>query len=234
MLCDLMRGTRVCGAPESWFRRQSIESFVKRFGLEVARNDPGFDAAYLAAVLEAGRDGTETFGLRLMWPTVPELSIWLDRLFPGLTNDAARHEAAFGPAHYVYLFRRDPVAQAVSRLKAEQSGLWHVNSDGSERERIKPHEQPVYDFAALNNYVAESLEANESWEDWFAANGIAPIRIAYEDLAENPSPLLGALLTALGRDAALAGAAAPQTAVLSDGLNAEWVARYRRETGTID
>ena len=34
-------------------------------------------------------------------------------------------------------YREDKVGQAISRLKAEQTGLWHKFSDGTERERLK-------------------------------------------------------------------------------------------------
>ena len=39
---------------------------------------------------------------------------------------------------YLHLSREDKLAQAVSDLKAEQSGLWHVFTDGSERETTDP------------------------------------------------------------------------------------------------
>jgi LPS sulfotransferase NodH len=229
LLCDLLRATGVCGAPESWFRRQSLDYFVADFAVTTPRSAPRFEADYLAAALKAGTDGSGTFGLRLMWPTVPELSVWLDRLLPGLGSDGARYERAFGPARYIYLSRRDHVAQAVSRLKAEQSGLWHLNDDGSERERVKPPAAPVYDGAALLDYVKESVSANRSWEVWFGQNGVSPVRLAYEDLAAKPRTALEQVLSALGRDPARAGTVAPATAVLADEVNRDWIARFRAE-----
>lgn len=229
LLCDLLRATGVCGTPESWFRRQSLDRFIADFGLATPRRAPRFLIDYLAAALKAGSDGSGTFGLRLMWPTVPELSAWLDRLHPGLGSDGARYERAFGPARYLFLSRRDPVAQAVSRLKAEQSGLWHRNDDGSERERVKSYRAPVYDGAALHAYVEESVNANRGWEGWFGQNGISPVRLAYEDLAANPRTVVEHVLSAIGRDPAHAGNVAPATAVLADEVSRDWMARFRAE-----
>jgi len=229
MLCDLMKATGVCGAPESWFRHESIDHFITDFGMTTPRDAPSFDADYLTAAVRAGRNGSDTFGLRLMWPTVPELSDWLGRLFPGLENDAARYERAFGPAHYIFLSRRDHVAQAVSRLKAEQSGLWHRNGDGSERERVGPHRAPVYDRTALARYVEESVDANRGWEDWFVQNGISSFRLAYENLVANPETMLQELLAATGRDPSRAAGVAPATAMLADEESQAWVTRFRAE-----
>jgi LPS sulfotransferase NodH len=132
------------------------------------------------------------------------------------------------------LSRRDHVAQAVSRLKAEQSGLWHRNGDGSERERVAPHKEPAYDRAALARYVEESIDDNRGWEDWFAQNGIAPFRLAYEDLAANPEAMLRELLAATGREPSRAAGVAPATAILADEESQAWVARFRAEqTGQI-
>ena len=109
--------------------------------LDVPEGSPdsaGFARAYLAAVLREGTGGTGVFGLRLMWESVGELSALVDRVRPGLPDDAARFDAAFGPMRYLHLSREDKVAQAVSHLRAIQTGLWHLAADGTERERTMP------------------------------------------------------------------------------------------------
>ena len=231
LLCDLMSATGVCGTVQSYFRRLSINVWIKRFDLDIDRNDPDFASVYYAAALAAGSDGAGTFGLRMMWDNVPELSAWLDTLFPGLGNDRMRIAAAFGPPAFVIMTRRDMVAQAVSRLRAKQSGLWHVRADGSERERAAPHRDPVYDAAALAGHIAEAEHGEARWNDWFAANGIVPARIHYEDLAARPGETLTALLEAIGRDPVHAQGVAPISARMADAQSRDWAARYRREAG---
>ena len=88
-------------------------------------------------MLQEGAGDTGVFGLRVMWGTVGELCERLSPLRPDLSGGALL-ESLFGPLVYVHVSRTDKVAQTISLLKAEQSGLWHVAADGSERQRTAP------------------------------------------------------------------------------------------------
>lgn len=231
LLCDLLAGTGAAGRPNSYFRPPSIAEFATRMGVPIAAGTEGvtFDRAYLDAVLEAGRAGTVMFGLRLMWDAVAGLSRRLDGLFPGLPTDASRFERAFGPARYLYLSREDKVAQAVSRLKAEESGLWHLHTDGSERERAAPHRPATYDSARLRAYLDEVVHDEAAWHTWFTANAIEPHNLTYEELAADPHGTLARVLSVLGLDPALAAAAEVRTAPMADAESHAWAARFRVE-----
>jgi len=135
LLCDLLQETGVAGRPNSFYRRQSIDNYASRLGVA-----PGFDfeRRYLAAVIAEGTADTGLFAMRVMWPSLPELTDKLAALFPDEIDDAGRIGAAFGAPLYVFVEREDKVAQAVSRGKAEQSGLWHVNADASRTNNIGP------------------------------------------------------------------------------------------------
>ncbi|MDX1711816.1 MAG: Stf0 family sulfotransferase, partial [Rhodovibrionaceae bacterium] len=177
LLCDLLESTAVAGRPDSYFRRQSIACWMRHLGIPALTDEREFNRAYLEAVLREGTAGTDLFGLRLMWETVAELSARLDLLHPGLPDDAARFEHAFGTTRYIHLSRQDKIAQAVSRLRAEQTGLWHTASDGSERERLAPPRPPAYDADRLMQLEAEISIQDAAWEAWFAQLGLAPIRV---------------------------------------------------------
>ena len=194
--------------------------------------DPAaFERAYLAAAIRAGTGDTGMLGLRLMWPTVPDLLALLDRIFPHLPDDAARLERAFGPIRYLHLSRQNKVAQAVSRLRAEQGGLWHRAADGSERERTAPPQPPVYDATRLRAFFAEAETGDAAWNEFFTRHAISPLRLTYEALAAAPQATLAATLADLGLDPALATNVAPRTARLADELSLDWSARFRREAG---
>ena len=115
----------------------------------------------------------------------------------------------------------------MSRLKAEQSGLWHRHADGSEREQVKPFEAPVYDRARLTELIAEAVAHEANWRAWFAGQGIVPLRVTYEGLAADPAGTLARILEAVGRDPALAGGIEARTARLADGESLEWVERFQ-------
>jgi LPS sulfotransferase NodH len=156
-----------------------------------------------------------------------ELSARLAALFPALENAARRFDAAFGHPVYIHLSRRDTVAQAVSLLKAEQTGLWHIHSDGSELERTAQHQDAEYDAFAIATLV-DSLERDDrAWRKWFADHDIAPVTIGYEDLSHDPQSSLRTILSALDLDACLLPDIEPATARLADAHSESWVARFR-------
>ncbi len=232
LLCDLLADTEVAGRPASYFRRQSIPNWACH--LNVSTNGetqrPDFERAYLEAVRGEGTSGTNVFGLRLMWESVEELSKLLDRLYPGLPDDADRFENAFGPTLYVHLSRQDKVAQAVSRLKATQTGLWHVATDGTERERTMPPQDAAYDADRIADYVAELEAQDEAWTRWFVHNRIEPVRVTYEALSRGPKTALVNVLSALGVDPSIAATIEPRTAKMANSENRDWISRFRAET----
>jgi LPS sulfotransferase NodH len=233
LLCDLLAQTGVAGKPNSYYRAQNILEWADDWDVPKPHTlgEAAFEGAYLDAVRRVGAAGTGLFGLRLMWGTVPELRERLRTIFPDAADDAALLEEAFGTVRYIHLERLDKVAQAISRLRAEQSGLWHRAADGSERERAAPSAPETYDADLLASLVREAEADNASWEAWFAAQGIAPLRLTYEDLSAAPQAVLAKVLSALGQDPAIAAAIQVQTAKLADATSREWAARFRREAG---
>jgi LPS sulfotransferase NodH len=230
LLCDLLTDTGVAGCPDSFFRRESFPWWADYFGVSAKgwRNDFEFDHSYLSAVKQYGTNATPLFGMRLMWESVAGLSQRLESFYPGLPCDNARLEAAFGAPLYLHLSRKGKVAQAVSRLRAEQSGLWHVSTDGSERERLKPGREPVYDGRVLAELVGTLEEHDANWVNWFAQQQIAPLCITYEVLSSAPKAVLATVLSALGQDSALADTVKPRTAKLADSQSDDWATRFRK------
>ncbi|MEO6180331.1 MAG: Stf0 family sulfotransferase [Devosia sp.] len=227
MLCDLLKQTGVAGCPDSFYRSQSLDDFVTAFGISPGRGLE-FERIYLAAAIQHGTGSTGMFGLRVMWPSMPELQDQLARLFPTPALDRDRLAVAFGTPLYIHLQRRDGIAQAVSRSKAEQSGLWHRAADGSVRELVKRYQAPTYNADQLTRFIAEATAQEAAWNGWFSSQGIVPLDLAYEDLSADPVAALARTLTALGRDPAFAAQARVQTARLADAQSLDWAERYRR------
>ena len=133
-----------------------------------------------------------------MRENLDEFSAILDQVFPKLPSDRARLEKAFGNILYIHLSREDKLAQAISLVKAEQTGLWHIAPDGTEIERLAPPEEPRYDFERINREVLELESYDTAWNSWFDAQGIEPLRIGYEILSANPAATLIGICEALG------------------------------------
>jgi LPS sulfotransferase NodH len=226
LLCDLLAEAGVTGRPDSFYRRQSISDFAAELGVA---DGPDFERRYLAAIIRAGRGDSDLFSMRVMWPSLHEMTEKLATLYPLETNDAGRISAAFGTPLYLHIEREDKVAQAISRSRAEQSGLWHRAADGGVREQIGSYREPVYDANRLRASIAETTAHQVQWRQWFAAHDIAPLYLAYEDLSADPIGSIRKLLTALGRNASAADQIVPRTSKLADAQSLEWAERYARE-----
>lgn len=226
LLCDLLTRSATAGAPKSYFRPASVPKFARTWGLVV--DGEGWDQSYVRAVRRHGDAGTGHFGMRIMWSDVPAFLKRLACLYPEVGTDVDRLHSVLGVERFVYLSRIDHVAQAVSLVLAAQTGLWHRNADGSERERMSPPRQPRYD----HDQIAAELRVLEAeatgWRTWFESAGVAPLALTYEELAADPTGGLAHVLQHLG--IVVPALPAPGTAKLATALNEEWSARFRAES----
>lgn len=224
LLCDLLTATQVAGCPQSYLRHQDIGRWAKQWGISepLASSAPETHQAFLKAMVSAGTAGTAVFGLRLMWPSVREATERFDAVRGGKMDLPSRLEQEVGPTLFIQLSREDKVAQAVSLVRAEQTGLWHVHPDGSERQRTAPAGALVFDSGRIAQARITLLNEEAEWSRFFEQYGVAPIRLRYEDLAADPALMLARTLTALGLDPAHAIGVSAQTARMSDDINATW------------
>jgi trehalose 2-sulfotransferase len=224
LLCGLLATTGVAGRPESYFRRQDEGRWASGWGIR--RPDGTFDYRdYFRAADRAGRTANGVFAARVMWGTLEEMSAHLGRLYPAhIGDDLALLGAAFGPPRFVYLRRDDGVGQAVSRLRAEQTGVW---SEATGTPRTPPAAIPHFDATGIGGYVREAEEHNAAWQAWFSAMGVEPLEVVYEDLARDPTAAARRVLDHLGIVLPLETALVPAHRQLADALNEEWARRYQ-------
>jgi len=228
LLCSLLKATGVAGVPESYFRRQDLHRWAKRWG--VSRPDGAFDfKQYVQEAIKAGQSDNGVFGARIMWGTLDELTQELRTTSPAAT-DSKLIQHTFGHTKYIHIRRNDVVAQAVSRLIAEQTQIWHQLKG---EPPIGAKNNPHYDFDALHRYVREAQEQVQAWEDWFRRNDLHPYQISYSQLDENPDAVILEILEFLGL--ALPPELVPIQASnkrLANEINEQWIARYHVDLQT--
>ena len=181
------------------------------------------------AARQLGSRSGDVFGLRLQRDSCDFFFATLRRLHPHSNSDVEAFESSFGPTRFIHLFRDDKVEQAVSCVRAIQTGLWHVAADGSELERSAPHREPAYDAVAIQTHVETFLESDRFWSAWFSQQGITPIRVSYDLLAREPGPVLRGVLANLGLDPTRADDVEPGVQKMADAVSEEWVSRFRAE-----
>ncbi len=232
LLCGLLAATRVAGDPDSHFHESSFDGWLEYYELKETDYTSRQEAvrAVLDAALARGRGDTGVFGLRMQRGSFDHFMKQMELLFLGPMSDVKRIEAAFGPTLFIHLSRPDRLDQAISRVRAEQSGLWHRNADGSELERLAPPQEPRYDADAIRHHMAAQEALDAAWETWFEQEGVKPLRIDYDVLAKEPKQVLAQLLSALNLDPAHAQSVEPPTAKLADALSREWRQRFENES----
>lgn len=232
MLCKLLAATEVAGNPGSHFHEPSIEAWLGYYGLK--RNSCSTEQdvlkAIFAAAIKVGKGRSDIFGLRLQRDSFQFFADKLRVLHPDEATDNERIEAAFGATLFIYLKREDHLGQAISRLRAEQTGLWHRKADGSDLERNTPTRDAGYDHDTIHSYVQNAVEQNEQWARWFAEQSIKPLRISYDELSRRPQAVLSQILTGLGFDASLADTVPVQTAKLADETSTVWRSRFEAKS----
>ena len=123
MACWISTG--IAGDPESYFRALSEQEWANRWGIAGPSDGTFSYPGYIQAAITAGSTGNGVFAARIMWGTLAEVAAKLAPAYPGLAGpDLAMLNRAFGRTRFVYLFRGDVIAQAVSLLRAEQTNVW--------------------------------------------------------------------------------------------------------------
>lgn len=233
LLCKLLAATGVAGVPQSYFHMPSLAEWMADHDIAQQPAEPERDLLrrIFDAAMTAGRGGTGLFGLRLQRQSFAFFLEKLGVLHPGEANDADRFAAAFGRVLFIHLTRRDKVGQAVSFVKAQQTGLWHAAPDGTELERLSAPRDPVYDAAEIGTWHRRMTEYDRDWDAWFRREGVAPLRLTYEALAEDPQGILRTVLSGLGLDPDRANGVVPGVKRLSDAVSRDWAARFRAAAG---
>ncbi|MFQ6546918.1 Stf0 family sulfotransferase [Aestuariibius sp. 2305UL40-4] len=230
LLCRMLADTGAAGNPASYFHRPSVEAWLRAVDLapDPTCSERESLATVFAEVIRRGTGETGMFGLRLQRHSFAFFMEKLAVLYPDRVSDTDQLTQAFGQVRFIHLTRQDKVAQAASYVRAQQTGLWHKAPDGTELERLSPHEDPVYDAVALRESFDTMTGYDRDWQAWFEQERIEPFRVTYDALSADPVAVLRGVLTTIGRDPDAARDIKPQVAKLADETSADW-ARWLRE-----
>jgi len=128
------------------------------------------------------------------------------------------------PITYIYIDRRDKVAQAVSMAKALQMDQWSSQWRGSPRPMLQ------YDRELIAKSMSEVELQDARWLRWFELHNITPFRVTYEDLIADPAASVRSVVERLGvQDDEPDDLNIPAIEKQGDDTNQEWIERFVRE-----
>ena len=165
--------------------------------------------SYVAALHRHRTEPDGVLSIKLFWQDVEEVAHEHapDRFPP----PATRHPEAMREQDYrdlrallsdilphpefVYLERRDRVRQAVSAMVAAQTGLWRSIPGVGRQTAVGAAE---YDYDRILGMIAFADDCHAHWRGFFAANGVEPYRLTYEELVGDFERVVSGLFAALG------------------------------------
>ncbi|NRB19248.1 MAG: sulfotransferase [Rhodobacteraceae bacterium] len=235
LLCKLLSNTGVAGVPGSHFHAPSLAAWLGYYQLT-----PDADAtqqqtlnAVFSAAYEHGRGGTDVFGLRLQRHSFDFFMHQLSILHPEIPGEKSRLKSTFGNPLFIHLTRGNKLEQAISYVKATQTGLWHAAPDGTELERLSAPREPAYDAQAIAKQLSEFATMDDEWKSWFATEEIEPLSVTYDELSSAPLATRARILERLGLDYEPDGKDELPVAKLADATNQAWFDRFTSELSKI-
>ena len=228
LLCKLLSSTGKAGNPNSHFHVPEIASWIKDYGISAENYEAEQDIlmAIFTAAKKRGTGLSDLFGLRLQRGSFLFFMEKMKVLYPGLPSDLKRIKTAFGNTLFIYLTRENKLDQAVSFVKAEQTGLWHLAPDGTELERLSEPQPTFYDENEIRRRFDEFTSFDQEWKSWFLTEGIEPLKVTYDELSADPKVVLSQILTKLNMDQMMVKNIDIPVAKLADGINQGWIERF--------
>lgn len=156
LLCSFLGGTRKIGFPREYLCQTELGDYAPL----IQQNPREFNSYYEDCRQQHTLNGV--FGVKAHYAQLQ----W-----------AAQHGfdlQRFFPERFIYISRADRVGQAISHVRALQTGAWI----SKKVEQTEPRFEPERIHGALRRIVDE----NHAWEAFFRHHDVEPFRLGYETL----------------------------------------------------
>lgn len=202
LLCNLLAGTNVVGQPTEYFNLPLVQGFFQhRFQASDTRD-------YILQLQQLRTSPNGVFACKLHY--FQYVQMFGDRAL----------QDYFANVKYIYLYRKDTVAQAVSWAKAILSGEYStVCAEGKEL---------PYEEAAIRRCYLDIYWENNGWKCYFDRWSIRPLVLQYEQVAEDFGAALDKVLSFLEVEKP-ANFAIPDPGIrkMANHMNQDWTDRIR-------
>lgn len=207
-LCQLMGSTEMLGRPTEYLNGDWMGGFF-----------PGYPKRDISQQVQiAHQVGTTPNGV---------FSMKMHSSYYNKLTAEVPFEEVFPNPVFLFLRRKDKLAQAISLVRARQTSSWHSISEEKR--------EPFYDTGMIRSALSEVQSNDFRWMRFFVRNDINPLPIDYEDLKENPEQVLKEICMFIGLDyASIHRSDMKWLSVQSDEKNNQWKQRYLEESYNLN
>jgi LPS sulfotransferase NodH/glycosyltransferase involved in cell wall biosynthesis len=174
------------GIPHEYFHFLHAATIGPRVGIDALRNgwllktDAAARRAYIKEVMNR-RTVNGIFSAKIQW--------W--ELAHFLNNPEGIELLQNG--HFLYLYREDLLAQAISLHISYQTGRWGFDDLITSEPRSEPN---FLDNASISKYLEEISAHDMHWRRFFTHNRISPLAVSYESLIDDVGSVLRSMVEA--------------------------------------
>lgn len=187
LLARMLSGTGAAGAPREYLNPLLLNAW--------GRLNPGKRislSAYLNEIESRRTSGNGAFGMKIHWRHVKSLA----RKAPEtvVKKLLMRHEK------FILITRKDKLRQAISYYIAESTGIFHADQQAWAKEF--DIDEPKLSTERVLRHLADILEEERGWTDFFRRSGKPFLHVEYEDLISDYAETCSRVIGFLGIEAA--------------------------------
>ena len=227
LLCKGLAATGRAGAPAEFFdhRPEVAEYWMNRYGI-------ASETAFAVGIVAATSTPNGVFGTKLHWTCLLDMHRALRASFAPRATDPERHSLDdllrmhFISVRYIWLRRRNKVAQGISHFRACKTGMWE--SPYGHPVRSEEYQRSVqFDYRFIERCAIEAQHYEREWGAYFQRRSLAPLELFYEDLIGDYDQNLRVVLSFLDIRHSDLPKIKPQLQQLADATSLLWEQRYR-------
>jgi LPS sulfotransferase NodH len=226
LLCRSLEELNTCGKPEEYFHHNVIKA------LDLKSSSEKF-LAHCNQVFAEGTTENGIFGIKMHWWQMFEF-LKLARQLPEFAAATPLEilGAFFPNPKFIYIWRRNRTAQAVSTIIALQTGQWEERADQRHSYSVNPEAKrspAPLQFQPLKIYSWEEKfkDQNARWRSFLTENAIAFREVITEELTSNFQSSMQATLAFIEASAEPEHIKMP-TKKQSNDINRQFMARYEK------
>jgi LPS sulfotransferase NodH len=230
LLAGVLRMTELAGKPFEYFGPVEIDKpWMRRDEMHVPEEEKFTDfRSWRDYILRAGSEFNGVFGASLHWFQLK----YALATFSAETGPPARpvevFRAFFPEVRFIWLHRRNLVAQAISHYVAISSGVWGLPASRPRPDQSIEARAP-YAFSEIDRLVAHAQVAESGWRDTLADAPELTLELTYEELNADIDAAVRKVFAHLGLSLGTAPVPQPVLQRQSTEWSRELQRRYREE-----